>query len=110
MAVHACDPRTFSSTLSSRSATFAARPPFPLLPLPFLATECVLLDPGLVAHAVGVAVARGTGVRVALGGLGRQLAEHDDAGRAAVDAERTASADVFVDDERDVVARVFTRL
>src|SRR5690242_8387160 len=61
----------------------------------------------LEADAVGVAVAVGADVGVAVGGLGGELAQDDDAGGAAVDAEGAAGADVFVDDEGDVVFGVF---
>src|SRR5688572_27179249 len=115
MAVQACEPRTFSSTLSSCSRTFSARLPSPVPSLPFLATNAVSLclsragsRAPLEADAVGVAVACGTGVRVALGRFRRQLAEDDDAGRAAVDAEGAAGAHVLVDDEGHVVARIVT--
>src|SRR5205085_11230069 len=61
-------------------------------------------------HAVRITVAVRTGVEVALGDVGLELAEDDHPGGAAVDAERAPRADVFVDDERDVVARIFSGL
>ena len=50
------------------------------------------------------------GVGVAFGDVGVELAEDDDTGRAPVDAEGTAGADVVVDREDHVVGRVDTRL
>src|SRR6202142_3477460 len=55
------------------------------------------------ADALGVAVSVGAGVGVAVAPLVGDLAQDDDAGGAAVDAECAAGADVFVDDEEDVV-------
>src|SRR3954452_3302303 len=91
-----------------RSRSFTPRPlPFPLLPLP-LATDALLV--ALEPHAVGVAVAPGTGVHITGRQLSAELAEDDDSRRAPVYAQRAAGADVFVDDERNVVTRIFTRL
>src|SRR3954447_190986 len=117
MAVHACDPRTFSSNFSAASPTFTPMPPpLPLLlPLP-LATN---LSPRALTRvsslrsepdAVGVAVPVRAVVGIAVGGDRRELAQHDDAGRAPIDAQRAPRADVLVDDERDVVARVLAGL
>src|SRR4030095_12425829 len=64
----------------------------------------------LEPHAVAVAVAVGAGVGGAFGDLLGELAEDDDAGGAAVDAQGAARADVFVDDEGDVVGGVFAGL
>src|SRR2546425_4242441 len=61
-------------------------------------------------HPVRVAVAVGAGVGVAFGDLLGDLAAGDHAGGAAVDAQRAAGADVFVDDEGDVVGGVFAGL
>src|SRR4029077_6084754 len=108
----ACAPRTFSSVFSSAWPTFTPRPPcplLPLLPLP-LATNLSPRNLGSEPNAVRVTVAVRTGVEVALGDVGLQLAEDDHSGGAAVDAQRAPRADVFVDDERDVVARVLAGL
>ena len=48
----------------------------------------------------------GSLVTVAVGGGVPDLAEDDDPGRAAVDAQRTASADVVVDQKDHVVAGI----
>src|SRR5215210_1589494 len=60
----------------------------------------------LQPHAVGVAVVVGAHVRVAGPRCRTHLAEDDDPGRTAVDAQRAPRADVVVDDEQDLVARV----
>src|SRR5215207_5179128 len=62
------------------------------------------------AHAVAVAVRVGALVGIAPGGGVAHLAEDDDTGRAPVDAEGAAGADVVVDREDHVVGRVDTRL
>src|SRR5256886_12575889 len=59
---------------------------------------------------VAVAVAVGAGVGVAFGDLLGDLAEDDHAGGAAVDAQGAAGADVFVDDEGDVVGGILAGL
>src|SRR5581483_6975614 len=61
-------------------------------------------------YSVGVAVPVVALVRVAGDGLVDRLAEDDDAGRAAVDAQGTPGADVLVDDEEHMVAGVVARL
>src|SRR5690349_9667348 len=96
---HACAPaRRTRYAISARVLTRAR-----------LSSACALRSPlrSSEADAVGVAVAVGAGVGVAVGGLGGEFAEDDDAGGAAVDAEGAAGADVFVDDEGDVVFGVF---
>src|SRR6478735_3989249 len=60
--------------------------------------------------AVGVAVSVGADVGVAVAPLVGDFAQDDDAGGAAVDAEGAAGADVFVDDEEDVVFGVVAGL
>src|SRR5680860_990563 len=81
-------------------------PPVPVAAVPVSHPLAPCLEP----HPVRVAVTVGARVRVALGHVGRDLHEDDHAGRAAVDAQGAARAHVFVDDERDVVRRVLTRL
>src|SRR5512143_3053004 len=112
MAVQACEPRTFSSVFSSAWPTFTPMPPcplLPLLPLP-LATNLSPRKPDSEPHAVGVAVAGRADVAIAVGDVGRELAEDDHPGGAAVDAQRAPRADVLVDDERHVVTRVLAGL
>src|SRR5438874_1928554 len=90
---------------------------FPLRPFPFplpLATPVLLSGPSRrrsrkkasEPYPVGVAVPVVALMRVAGHRFTHRLAEDDDAGRAAVDAQGTAGADVLVHHEEDMVARV----
>ena len=67
-------------------------------------------SPRLEPHAVGVAVIVRTRVDVAVRPPGADLAEDDDPGRAAVDAQSATGAHVVVDDEHHVVAGVVAGL
>src|SRR3546814_10977966 len=58
------------------------------------------------AHPIAVAMGRGALVGIAGCARSPELAEDDDAGGAPVDAQGAAGADVVVDGEDHVVARV----
>src|SRR5680860_975535 len=61
-------------------------------------------------HSVAVAVAVGAGMEIAGRGGLADLAEDDDPGRASIDAQCTAGADVVVDGEHEGIGRVEARL
>ena len=62
------------------------------------------------AHAAAVAMGVRSLVTVTSSGGIAELSEDDHAGGAAVDAERTAGADIVVDGEDDVIVGIFTGL
>src|SRR3954451_13725003 len=102
MLFHAWLPWTPSAALAARSFT-VGRGWSSMLVAMFLRR---FLEP----HPVAVAVVVGPGMRVASVTRRTHLAQDDHAGRTPVDAQRTTGADVVVDDEDDVVARILTRL